>query len=64
MNEMQVFQSQQFGEVRVIEEDGKVLFCGNDVAKGVGLQQPARCDFPSLQGRRETRHMGTDRNEG
>lgn len=40
MNEMQVFQNQQFGEVRVIEEDGKVLFCGNDVAKALGYTRP------------------------
>lgn len=40
MNEMQVFQNQQFGEVRVIEEDGKVLFCGNDVAKALGYSNP------------------------
>ena len=38
MNEMQVFQNQQFGEVRVIEEDGKVLFCGSDVARALGTQ--------------------------
>ena len=40
MNEMQVFQNQQFGEVRVIEEDGRVLFCGSDVARALGYAKP------------------------
>lgn len=35
-NNIQVFNNKEFGEVRVIEENGKPLFCGNDVAKALG----------------------------
>jgi prophage antirepressor-like protein len=36
MKELQVFKNTEFGEVRTIEENGKTLFCGNDVAKALG----------------------------
>lgn len=37
MNEMQIFNSAEFGAVRTLETtDGKVLFCGADVAKALG----------------------------
>lgn len=35
-NNIQIFNNEEFGEVRVIEENGKPLFCGNDVAKALG----------------------------
>ena len=40
MNELQIFQSEEFGEIRTIEEDGKVLFCASDVAKALGYEKP------------------------
>ena len=37
MNDLQIFKSDQFGEIRTVEdENGKVLFCGSDVAKALG----------------------------
>ena len=36
MNGLQVFANEQFGAVRVIEENSKVLFCGNDIATALG----------------------------
>ena len=36
MNELQIFQNPQFGEIRTITEDGVTLFCGNDVAIALG----------------------------
>ena len=36
MTELQIFENPTFGEVRTIEEGGKVLFCGKDVAKALG----------------------------
>lgn len=36
MNELQIFTNPNFGEVRTIEENGKVLFCGKDVAHALG----------------------------
>ena len=41
MNELQVFENVQFGQVRIIEENGKPLFCGSDVAKALGYMRPA-----------------------
>ena len=40
MNSMQIFENQEFGSVRVIEEDGKPLFCGTDVAASLGYSNP------------------------
>jgi len=36
MNELKVFQNNNFGSVRMIVEEGKVLFCGSDIAKSLG----------------------------
>lgn len=38
MDNMQIFTNKQFGNIRVIYEDGKVLFCGADVAKALGYK--------------------------
>lgn len=40
MNEIQIFNNSEFGEIRTIEENGKVLFCGADVAKALGYARP------------------------
>lgn len=40
MNELQIFANEQFGSVRIIEEDGKVLFCGKDIASALGYSNP------------------------
>lgn len=40
MNEMQVFRNPEFGSIRTIEGDGKVLFCASDVAKALGYVRP------------------------
>ena len=39
-NELMVFQNPEFGEIRTIEENGRVLFCGNDVASALGYSKP------------------------
>ena len=39
-NKMQVFNNPEFGEVRTIEENGAILFCGSDVAKALGYKRP------------------------
>lgn len=36
MNEIQIFDNAEFGEIRTIDENGKVLFCGADIAKALG----------------------------
>jgi prophage antirepressor-like protein len=40
MNGLQIFKNPEFGEVRTIEEDGRVLFCGSDAAKALGYAKP------------------------
>jgi anti-repressor protein len=39
-NNLQIFKNEQFGEIRTIEENGNVLFCGNDVARALGYARP------------------------
>lgn len=39
-NKLAVFESGEFGRVRVIEENGRALFCGIDVAKALGYARP------------------------
>lgn len=41
MNELMIFNNPEFGEIRTIEENGKVLFCGKDVASALGYKRPA-----------------------
>lgn len=36
MNEIQVFNNATFGEIRIVMEDGKPLFCATDSAKALG----------------------------
>ena len=35
-NELQVFENNQFGQMRTLTENGTTLFCGSDVAKALG----------------------------
>ncbi len=39
-NELQIFKNTEFGEMRTVEENGKVLFCGSDIAKALGYARP------------------------
>lgn len=39
-HEVSVFRNQMFGEVRILQEDGKCLFCASDVAKALGYSNP------------------------
>ena len=42
MSNIQIFNNPDFGEVRTIEENGAVLFCGSDVAKALGYSNPSK----------------------
>ena len=42
MNDIQIFNNPDFGEVRTMEENGAVLFCGSDVAKALGYSNPSK----------------------
>lgn len=38
MNDLTIFESPEFGSIRTVEEDGKVLFCAKDVAAALGYK--------------------------
>ena len=41
MNEIQIYQNQEFGAIRTIsDEQGEPLFCGKDVAEALGYKKP------------------------
>ena len=40
MNELQIFNSEEFGDIRTIEINGKPYFVGTDVAKALGYNNP------------------------
>ena len=40
MNELMIFNNPEFGNIRMMDEDGSVFFCGNDVAKALGYKSP------------------------
>lgn len=42
MNELKIFENQEFGSIRTIEESGNVLFCGKDVATALGYTNAAK----------------------
>lgn len=50
MNEIQIFKNDQFGEIRTLEENGAVLFCGSDVAKALGYAVPRKALFDHCKG--------------
>jgi anti-repressor protein len=37
---LKMFTNSEFGEVRTLEVDNKIFFCGSDVAKSLGYDQP------------------------
>ena len=37
---MEVFENQEFGSIRLIQESGKTFFCASDVAKALGYVNP------------------------
>lgn len=40
MNELQIFENKEFGQVRMVEIDGKPYFVGKDVANALGYSNP------------------------
>ena len=40
MDDVTIFRKDEFGTVRVLEEDGRTLFCGSDVARALGYARP------------------------
>ena len=63
MNQMEIFKNPEFGSIRTFEQDGKVLFCGTDVATALGYANPrkavrdhTRCGTKCSIGRRLPPH--------
>ena len=42
MNELQIFNNEEFGEIRTVTKEGKTLFVGNDVAAALGYVEKAK----------------------
>ena len=40
MTDIQKFTNEEFGTIRTVEQDGKVMFCGKDVATALGYAKP------------------------
>lgn len=66
--EISTFNNSEFGEIRTIQKDDKVLFCGSDAAKALGYVNPrdaiskhcrcvAKCDVPHPQSADKTIEM-------
>ena len=49
-NGMQVFKNEEFGQVRVIDDGGKTLFCGADVAQALGYARPGKAIIDHCKG--------------
>ncbi len=41
-NELKLFNSEQFGQIRCMEIDGKPYFVASDVAKALGYMNPSK----------------------
>ena len=50
MNKLQIFNSEEFGEVRTAEIDGKPYFVGTDVAKALGYSNPRKAILDHCKG--------------
>lgn len=69
MNELKLFENPEFGNVRTLEtDDGKVMFCGSDIAKALGYVNSrkaiadhcrcvTKCDAPHPQSAGKTIEM-------
>ncbi len=60
MNELQIFNNPEFGEIRTISENGAVLFCGSDVARALGYTNPSKALADHCKGDLTKRYPITD----
>ena len=64
MQGIDIFTSEKFGSIRAIEESGRVLFCGSDVARALGYARPNDAVAAHCRGtvkRRITDSLGRNR---
>lgn len=50
MNELQIFNSPEFGDIRTVEIDGKPYFVANDVARALGYSNPRKAIIDHCKG--------------
>ena len=50
MNDIQQFTNDEFGTIRTVEQDGKVMFCGKDVATALGYSNPRKALIDHCKG--------------
>lgn len=50
MNELKIFENEEFGNLRTMEIDGKIYFCGSDVAKMLGYARPSKAIIDHCKG--------------
>ena len=60
MKELQIFNNPEFGEIRTINENGAVLFCGSDVARALGYTNPSKALTDHCKGDLTKRYPITD----
>lgn len=60
MNELQIFNNPEFGEIRTISENGAALFCGSDVARALGYTNPSKALTDHCKGDLTKRYPITD----
>ena len=58
---MEVFENQEFGSIRVLQEAGKTFFCASDVAKALGYVKGGSENSAAAGWKAE--HQRTDRSE-
>ena len=54
MNELQIFQNSEFGEIRTIEKDGEPWFVGKDVAEILGYANASKAVSTHVDGEDKT----------
>lgn len=65
MKQLQIFVNSEFGQVRTLKDDGRVLFCGSDVAKALGYvnTRKALIDHCRCVTKRDTPHPQSEDKE-
>lgn len=53
-NKIEIFRNAEFGELRTVEENGKILFIAGDVAKMLGYANTSKAIGDHCRGGNET----------
>ena len=64
MNNIQVFNNPEFGDIRTVEIDGEPWFVGKDVADNLGYQNGSRDIKPLVDSEDKNTVIIPDRNKG